>query len=298
MSAPDLAKLLFLSALWGASFIFLRVVSPQFGPLMTALLRTALAGMALIAYASASGVAMNWRRNLKPYAIVGLFAGAVPFSFFSFAALHLPAAHSAVLNSTAPLFGALFSTLWLAERLTIGKLAGLALGVVGVATLVGAGAITMNSATLLSIAAALMAAASCALASIIVIKTGGSGGIPPIAMATGSLAVGGLMLMPLLPFAIPPALPSLTAFASLAALALLSAAMAQALFIPLIVKIGATRAMTVTFLIPLFSMLWGFLFLGEAVVASTLVGALIVLAAMVMVLLGSRTKPAQVAGSR
>jgi drug/metabolite transporter (DMT)-like permease len=284
MTGIDLIKLVLLSALWGGSFIFLRIAVPEVGPLLTAILRTSLAGIALTVFATVTGVPMNWRRNLKSFALVGLFAGVVPFTCFSFAALYLPAAHSAVLNSTAPLFSALFSVIWLSERLTLRKSAGLALGVAGVAILVGAGALELNKWTLVSIAACLFAAACYALSTIVVKKTGRAGGIHPIAMATGSLALGGLIMAPTIPFSLPPVMPSLLALGCVTALSLLSSGVAQAIFIPLIVKIGPTRAMCVSFLIPLFSMVWGFLFLHEQVASSTLLGAGVVLAAMVLVL--------------
>ncbi|NEX61370.1 DMT family transporter [Noviherbaspirillum galbum] len=284
MSASDFFKLLFLSSIWGGSFIFLRIAVPEVGPLMTALLRTTLATAALLIFAAATGVSMNWRRNAKPFAIVGIFAGALPFCCFSFAALHLPAAHSAVLNATAPLFGALFSALWLNERMTARKAAGLLLGLSGVAVLVGAGALPLDAMTLLSFGACLAAAASYALSTIIVTKTGRPGGIHPIAMATGSLAFGSLIMLPTLPFAIPPAMPSLLALGCIAGVSLLSSGLAQAIFIPLIVKIGPTRAMSVSFLIPLFSMLWSAIFLHEGVHLSTVLGAGIVLMAMALVL--------------
>lgn len=292
MSASDLAKLVFLSAIWGGSFIFLRIAVPETGPVLTAALRTGLAGLALMAFALATGVRMDWRRNLKPFAVVGLFAGVIPFSCFSFAALHLPAAHSAVLNATAPLFGAVFSVVWLEETLTLRKLAGLVLGIIGVGILVGIGSVAMRAPTLLAIGACLAAAASYAMSSIIVQKTGKPGGIHPIAMATGSLALGGLMMLPALPFSLPPAMPSGLALGCIVAMSLLSSGLAQAIFIPLIVKVGPTRAMCVSFLIPLFSMLWAFLFLQESVGWSTLVGGVIVLMAMGLVLTSPSGKSA------
>jgi drug/metabolite transporter (DMT)-like permease len=291
MSLADLAKLVFLSAIWGGSFIFLRISVPEVGPLLTATLRTALAGIALIAFALMTGVKMDWRNNLKPFAVVGLFAGVIPFSCFSFAALHLPAAYSAVLNATAPLFGAMFSVVWLTERLTMRKLGGLLLGVAGVAVLVGAGTLSLNASTLLAIAACLFAAACYAMASIIVKKTGRPGGIHPIAMATGSLALGGLMMLPTVPFSLPPVMPSTLALECILAMSLLSSGLAQAIFIPLIVKIGPTRAMSVSFLIPLFSMLWGFIFLHEAVGMATLAGGIVVLVAMGLVLTAPHAEP-------
>jgi drug/metabolite transporter (DMT)-like permease len=295
MSPSDSIKLVFLAAIWGGSFIFLRIAVPEVGPLLTALLRVSLAGAALLGFATMTGVCMNWRRNAKSYALVGLFATALPFSCFSFASLYLPAAYSALLNSTAPLFGALFSVLWLAERLTPRKLSGLALGVTGVGVLVGAGALVLDAKVLLAAAACLLAAACYAVSSIIVKKTGrpssASGGINPIAMATGSMLWGALIMAPTLPFSWPAAMPSATALWCVLAMSLLSSAVAQAIFIPLIVKIGPTRAMSVSFLIPLFSMLWAFIFLHEAVGLSTLFGGAIVLVAMGLVLTARHPEP-------
>ncbi|HZW23507.1 DMT family transporter [Noviherbaspirillum sp.] len=293
MSFADLAKLVFLSAIWGGSFIFLRIAAPEAGPLLTATLRTTLAGLALVAFATATRVKMDWRANLKPFAVVGLFAVVIPFSCFAFAALHLPASHSAVLNATAPLFGAVFSMIWLSERLTLQKLAGLLLGIAGVAVLVGAGSVALTPVMLAAVGACLVAAAGYALSSIIVKKTGHPDGIHPIAMAAGSMALGSVVMLPTVPFSLPAAVPSFAALASILAMALLSSGLAQALFIPLIVKVGPTRAMSVSFLIPLFSMLWAFLFLQEPIGMSTLVGGGVVLMAMGLVLGAPRGKSAK-----
>ena len=289
MAALDVAKLIFLAAIWGCSFIFLRVIVPEVGPLMTALLRMSLASVALISFAALIGTKMHWRRHLKPYAAVGVFATVLPFSCFSYASQFLPAAYSALLNATSPLFGALFSVLWLAERLTLQKLVGLATGVFGVGVLVGAGALVLDMTTIVAAAACLLAAASYAVSSIIVKKTGhpqdgADGHIDPIAMATGSMALGAAILMPALPFILPKALPTLPAIGAVLGLSLLSSGVAQAMFIPMIVRIGPTRAMSVGFLIPLFGMLWAYLFLDEQVAGSTLAGGAIVLLAMGLVL--------------
>ncbi|GAA4022079.1 DMT family transporter [Actimicrobium antarcticum] len=295
MMAPlDLFKLIFLAAIWGGSFIFLRVAVPEIGPVMTAMLRVSMAAVVLLVYAKLIGVQLHWRRHLQPFALVAVFAAVIPFSCFSFASLYLPAAYSAVLNSTAPLFGALFSVLWLAERMSLQKLTGLALGVGGVAVLVGAGALVLNVQVLLAAAACLFAAACYAVSSIIVKKTGHSDDgqhIHPIAMATGSMVLGALIMLPLLPWVMPATMPSTRALLCVTALSMLSSGVAQALFIPLIVRIGPTRAMSVSFLIPLFSMLWGYLFLGEAVRLATLGGAGIVLLAMGLVLSASHPEP-------
>jgi drug/metabolite transporter (DMT)-like permease len=294
MSPSDLSKLIFLAAIWGGSFIFMRISVPEVGVILTATLRISLAGFSLLLFTYLHRVPMMWRLNVKFYAVVGFFSAALPFSCFSFAAQYLPSAYSAVLNSTAPLFGALFSILWLSDRLTLRKLSGLLLGITGVTVLVGAGTILLNLQTLLAAFACLVAAASYAISSILVKKLGdhqhadlegpARTGIHPYAMASGSLAMGGLMLLPALPFSLPAVMPSNIALASLLALSLLSSALAQIIFIPLIGRVGPTRAMSVTFLIPIFGMLWGYLFLHEPVRMSTVIGSAIVLTAMRLIL--------------
>ncbi|RJG03000.1 DMT family transporter [Noviherbaspirillum sedimenti] len=288
MSLADLAKLVFVSAIWGSAFIFLRVAVPEMGMWLTSILRASLASVALVTFTTLAGLPMQWRRNFRHFAIIGFFGNVVPFVTFSFAALHIPAAHSAVLNSTVPLFGALLSVVFLAERLTMRMLLGLLLGIAGVAILVGAGSLLLNAAILMAVAVCLLGAMAVALASIIVKKTGNGGGIHPIVMAAGSLALGSAAMLPALPFSLPAAMPSSVAWTCTVAVALVSTGLAQAMFISLILKIGPTRAMSATFLLPLFSMLWGILFLREAVGAATLIGAMVVLAAMGLVLTAPR----------
>ena len=294
MPFSDLVKLIFLAAIWGGSFIFMRICVPEFGVMMTSSLRILLAGFCMLLFSQLQGVPMLWRKNIKLYAIVGFFSAAFPFSCFAYAAQFLPSGYSAVLNSTAPLFGALFSIFWLAERLTVRKLTGLLLGITGVTVLVGAGSLVLNLPTLIAAFGCLMAAASYAIASILIKKLSGkqnsssssepASGMHPYAMASGSFVIGGLMLVPAIPFSLPAVMPSLLATANLLALSLLSSALAQIIFIPLIGRVGPTRAMTVTFLIPIFGMLWGYVFLHEAVRPSMILGGVIVLLAMGLIL--------------
>jgi drug/metabolite transporter (DMT)-like permease len=114
----DYARLILLAALWGASFIFIRSAAPAFGALPTAWVRVTLGGGVLIAYARLIGLDLDWRNRWRHYAIIGVLSSALPFSFFSYAALHLPASFLAICNSTASLFGAVFAAVWLQERLT------------------------------------------------------------------------------------------------------------------------------------------------------------------------------------
>lgn len=287
LSAADMAKLGLLAAIWGASFMLMRLAVPETGPLLTALLRIMLAAVALYILVQIKQIPMHWQRSLKVYTLAGLFGAALPFTLLCYAALYLPVALSALLNATCPLFGALFSMLWLKERLTQGKALGLILGVCGVWLMVGPGSLAREKFTWLALAAC-MAAPACFAISAIMIKLNTCPGKPdrisPLAMAAGSMIMAGAIMLPLLPLAWPAHMPSAQAIGWIAALALLPSALAQIIFIPLVANIGPTRAMSVAFLIPLFSLLWGLIFLQETIAITSLLGGCTVIAATALML--------------
>lgn len=287
LSTADMAKLGLLAAIWGASFILMRLAVPETGPLLAALLRIMLAAVALFIFVQIKHIPMHWQRSLKAYSLAGLFGAALPFTLLSYAALHLPAALSALLNATCPLFGALFSMLWLKERLTAGKALGLILGICGVGLMVGTESLAKEKFTWLALAACL-AGPACFAISAIIIKHNTCPRKPdkiaPLAMAAGSMILAAAIMLPLLPLALPVHMPSPQAIGWLAALALLPSALAQIIFIPLIANIGPTRAMSVAFLIPLFSILWGLIFLQETLPLVSLLGGCAVIAATALIL--------------
>jgi len=113
MRPSDITRLLSLAAIWGGSFIFMRVLAPVLGPVVTADLRVLIAGIALIIYFRVIRFDAEWRIYWKKYLFIGAFNSALPFFLFSFAALHIPASYSVILNSTSPLFSAVFAASWL-----------------------------------------------------------------------------------------------------------------------------------------------------------------------------------------
>ena len=137
MGASDIFRLLLLAAIWGGSFVFLRVVAPAFGPIVTADLRVLIAWGALTIYLRHVDIDVNWRRFWQQYLVIGTFNAALPFFLFAFAALHIPASYSAILNATSPVFGALFAAIWLGEKFTALKSLGFLLGIAGVGLVTG-----------------------------------------------------------------------------------------------------------------------------------------------------------------
>jgi len=280
MRPGDVARLVALAAIWGASFLFMRIVVPALGPVLTAELRSLIAGVALAGWFAATGFNPEWRRWGRHYVIVGIGSSAVPFLLWAYAALSLGAGLLSVLNATSPMFGALCSALLLGERLTFRRILGLAIGVVGVALVSQPepGAVLDYPA----LCAALFAAFCYGLIATYIKRFASDA--PSRGMAVGSQLAAGLLLVPFIPLWPPAAAPTPLAIASILALGLVCTAIAYLLYFRLIADLGATGGLTVTYLIPVFGVLWGVLFLGERVTAPMLAGAALVVLGTVFVL--------------
>jgi len=278
----DLARLAALAAIWGASFLFMRIVVPPLGPFATAWLRVALAGIALLVWLRFAGVGLGWREHWRLYLAVGLVNSAAPFALWGFAAVHLPASYLVVLNATSPLFGAAVAAAWLGERVGLRAGVGLALGVAGVALLVGLGPLAVSPAVLAAIAAG--ASASLCYAAAAAFLRGRAAGVDAAAVATGSQLGASILLAPFVAAMPPAAAPTPGEWVAVAALGVLCTGVAYLLYFRLIADVGPTRALTVTFLIPVFGMLWGALFLGEEITAVMAAGCALVLAGTALIL--------------
>jgi drug/metabolite transporter (DMT)-like permease len=263
LTAADIRRLLLLSALWGGSFIFIRVAVPVFGPVVTVEARVLIAGLALLGFAAVSKAPLGIRSWWRQYLLVGLLNSAVPFVLISTAELHITASMAAILNATSPLFGALVSAVWLGEPLTVRKVGGIAIAIAGIAILVGWSPLVLSTLVLLSIGASLLAALFYGIAGAYT-KTRVKGA-PPLGVAAGSQLGASVLLAFVVPFAPPTSPPTAAAAISVLLLALLCTASAYVLYFRLIVDVGPTKALTVTFLAPIFGVLWGALFLGEAI---------------------------------
>ena len=282
MRPADAARLAALAAIWGASFIFIRVAVVPLGPVATAGIRVALAAVTLAAWLAFAGIPLGWRSHWRLYLAVGTLNSAAPFALWAFSALHIPASYLVVLNATSPLFGAVVSALWLRERITSRAALGLAAGVAGVALLVGLGPVRPTPAVLWAIAAGALAALLYAVAAAYMRRR--SAGADAAAIATGSQLGATIVLAPFVAPLAPVAWPTAAEWASVVALGVLCTGVAYLLYFRLIADVGPTRALTVTFLIPVFGMFWGALFLGEAITPVMAVGCGLVLAGTALIL--------------
>jgi drug/metabolite transporter (DMT)-like permease len=275
MAFVDLAALLALAAIWGGSFIFMRFLAPLLGPVVTTGGRVLVAGLVLWAVYAATGFKLEWRRNWKRYLVLGVLNSGIPFLLYAFAALHIPASLSVVLNALAPMFGALFSAVWLADRLTWRKLAGLALGILGVTLVSSLDRVSTSPLALAGMAACVLATVCYGLSTVYIRKRAMD--VKPRALAGGSQLMAGLVYLPLMAALPPRSAPGAVVIAVEVAFAVLCSAVAFLLYYRLVARVGPTRTLLVTLLMPAFGMLWGFLILGEHITWVRMLGAAVIL---------------------
>jgi len=281
MTPADTARLVALAAIWGAAFIFMRVAAPVLGPAWTPELRVLIGGLALLAWFRAIGFDPGLRVHWRFYLLIGTVNIAIPFVLYSFASMHAPASLLSITNATSPIFGLAWAALFRDERITLRKAVGLSLGVAGVALIAQPSSAASEPLFGWAVAAALGACCAYGLAGPLIKRF--ARGASPRGMAAGNQLAAAVVLIPLLPLLPPLAAPSALVIANLLGLALLASGVAFVLYFRLIADVGATRALTVTYLIPLFGILWGWLFLGEALPAAALAGGALILAGTVLV---------------
>lgn len=276
MPARAVALLVILAALWGGSFVFMRVAVPAMGPVPLAFTRVTLAAAALLAIAAAQRRMPDFRARWREFAVVGIVNSALPFVLFCYAEQYVTASAAAILNATSPFFGAVAAAIWLGEPLTWRKIVGMVIGFAGVAVLVGWHLEAMTADTALAIAACLAASLCYGLGGTYTKRK--LAGVPSFAIACASQLAAAIALAPAAPFTSMPGPVTPLVAANVVALALASTAIAYLIYFKLIAEAGPARALTVTFLIPLFGVLWGYLFLGEALTPNMLAGGALIVA--------------------
>ncbi|AVP57816.1 DMT family transporter [Pulveribacter suum] len=259
-----LGEFLLLSSLWGASFLFMRLGAAEFGPLPTAGLRVMLAALFLLPLLVQRGEWPALRRHWRVVLLAGVINSAIPFALFAWAVMHIATGLSSILNAAVPLFGALVAWLWLGDRIGRLRWLGLALGFAGVALLAWRAPGGAASAQAGWAVAACLGASTCyAVAASFAQRH--LKGVPPLASTTGSQIGAALVLALPTAWAWPARMPSLQAWAAVGAIALLCTGLAYLLYFRLIARAGASRAVAVTYLAPVFAVCYGAAFLDERV---------------------------------
>lgn len=287
MKINHILILILLSIISGSSFIFTKNLAPAIGPILTTELRILIASVFLIIYSVITKFDIEWRKYWKLYLIIGVLNSAIPFLLYSYAALYINASYLAIFNSTAPLFAAVFAIIWLKQTLTFTKLIGLLLGIAGV-TIITFNALGSNHNELYYVGAILCitAAAFYALSGIyikIVAKE-----IKPLALATGSQMMASLILAPFIIFdTVEIAIVTNNIFnfdiiINILMLSVVCSAIAYLIYFKLINEIGPIKTLTVTFLSPFVAMILDYIFLNGQFTELMLVGAIIIIIAIMI----------------
>ena len=297
MKPREFAVLILLAAIWGASFMFIKVALRDMAPLTLATLRVTLGSLGLVVIYGLAGLRrpapgtapaatrpVVWRRLVKPFLIAGLFNAVVPYLCLTWGETQIPSGNAAILNATTPLFTTIFVYLLgrhlAAERLPPARLLGIGLGFVGVAVLVwqdaGTGGATDPTLVWLGHGAVLIMAASYAVAGLYARRA--FAGLPTLVPALGQNTAAAVMLIPLAGLFAPLThWPSLAATAAVLALGLGGTAIAYALYFYLLDRVGATRTLIVTYLLPVTALVYAALLLGEQIRPQAVAGLALVL---------------------
>ena len=273
-----------LAALWGASYLFIKVAVDEIAPAPMMAIRTLLAAAVLLSYVvwrfGRTGAVGELRAAWRHLLVLGVLNAALPFWLIAWGEQHIDSGLAAVVQASVPIFNALIALKFLPhERLSAPRVAGLAIGIVGVGVVTG---IHPEGGGLAIAGALAVVLSSLAYASGGVYGQRAVSGTPGPILAAGSMLVGGLILTPFALFQLPTAVPSLEATASVLALSLLGTALAQLILFRMLALHGSARLSLVTYLMPGFALVYGALLLDERIGVAMVGGLFLILAGVAL----------------
>ena len=274
MKLSDMIDLVALGAVWGASFLFMRIAAPEFGPLVLVEVRVVIAALFLLPIfllrANISELTVQW----KKLAILSVLNSAAPFFLLTFATLSITGGFAGILNATAPIFAAMVAWVWLSDRLGMSQIVGLVIGLAGVLVLVWNKVTLDFDGTTVAILAAIIAAIFYAVGGNYTKKYMGQ--MSSLAIATGTMMAAAIILLPIAVYLWPSEPVSTRSWIAAIIMGVASTGIAYILYFRLIRNVGPTKAITVTYLIPAFAMFWGAIVIDEKVTPIMLLGCAII----------------------
>lgn len=275
MKSRDLFDFVLLAAIWGGSFLFMRVGAPEFGAFALIGLRTGIAACCLLPFVLLREGKAPFLSHARELVVVGIVNAFIPFTLLAYAAISLTAGFTSLINATTPLWAALVGIFWLQAKLTRLQWIGLFIGAMGMIVLTWGKVDFKPGGSGVAIVAGLVATLSYGFSTHFTKKK--LSALSPTAVAAGSQAAGAILLLPFAIYFRPQTMPSANAWVAAISLAVLATAIALILYFRMIARLGGQKASAVTFLIPVFAATFGAIFLGETVTASMLTGGAIVL---------------------
>jgi drug/metabolite transporter (DMT)-like permease len=280
MRPHSIFELLLLSFFWGSSFLLIQIGVAEFGPPALIFLRTMLAGLVLVLILIFRNEVRLLVHHWKNFLPLGLLDSTLPYLLSAYAALHIPSGTISVINAVTPLWGALVAWLWLGIHLTLTSAMGLLIGLLGITFLVWDRFELALSDSTFALVAAVCGPVCYALSACYAKKY--LSGFSPFVNATGSSLTSGVLLLPLAWYWWPTEPVSATAWSAALVLAVLCSAVAYVLYYRLIQHIGPARAMTVSYLVPVVGLFWGWMLMDEHFTLRTLLGVLLIFSGLAL----------------
>lgn len=280
MNPTQFAQLVLLAAIWGASFLFMRIAVPQIGAVWLLEIRLISAALFVLLVAQGMRQPLNFRSNVRHYFTLGAFNTAIPFFVMAWAASTLSAGVLSVINATAPLWGLVVGFLWRGKPVTLASGLGLLCGMAGVAAIMGVGQSDLSTEAIIAVVVCMIAPICYGIAASYAEH---AKSLPAFANAHGSIWASVALILPLMAVTPLPQTWPISAVGAALALGILCSGVAYLLYYHLVSTVGAASALTVGYLIPLFGVTWGWLFLGESVGWHTVIGAILVLTGTALV---------------
>ena len=265
-----------LGAVWGSAFMFIKIATPELGPIALVNIRLAVAGLIFIPFLLQNKYLKHFKSNIKNILVLSILNTALPFSLFAFASLESSSNMLSILNGTTAIMAVVISTIWLKVKLNVYQIMGVFVGLFGIIVLANPDNIYISTkATIFCLGAAFCYALSANYIQKFAHKTNTT------VLIGWSLVIASILLIPLTLLNLPSQFPSPKVIFSILWLGVISTGIAFLGYVRLIEKIGAVKTATVAYFIPVFGVIWGYIFLSEPITLQILIGMMLILTGII-----------------
>ena len=265
-----------LGAVWGSAFMFIKIATPELGPIALVNIRLAVAGLIFIPFLLQKKYLKHFKSNIKNILVLSIVNTALPFSLFAFASLESSSNMLSILNGTTAIMAVVISTIWLKVKLNVYQIMGVFVGLFGIIVLANPDNIYISTkATIFCLGAAFCYALSANYIQKFAHKTNTT------VLIGWSLVIASILLIPLTLLNLPSQFPSPKVIFSILWLGVISTGIAFLGYVRLIEKIGAVKTATVAYFIPVFGVIWGYIFLSEPITLQILIGMMLILTGII-----------------
>tara|TARA_B100001113_G_scaffold230573_1_gene189352 strand:- start:493 stop:1344 length:852 start_codon:yes stop_codon:yes gene_type:complete len=265
-----------LGAVWGSAFMFIKIATPELGPIALVNIRLAVAGLIFIPFLLQNKYLKHFKSNIKNILVLSIVNTALPFSLFAFASLESSSNMLSILNGTTAIMAVVISTIWLKVKLNVFQIMGVFVGLFGIIVLANPDNIYISTkATIFCLGAAFCYALSANYIQKFAHKTNTT------VLIGWSLVIASILLIPLTLLNLPSQFPSPKVIFSILWLGVISTGIAFLGYVRLIEKIGAVKTATVAYFIPVFGVIWGYIFLSEPITLQILIGMMLILTGII-----------------